>query len=127
MNGARDHLPERGTDAGESEESASVSGSTGLSALEGSELAAPTEREALQRELEEALRRKRWATGWLMTVGFGPAAVIAVLLALFVEGSRDLAIGFAFLGAAMLALRAFRLDQRIKELERALEDPMDGS
>ena len=86
-----------------------------------------TEREALRQELDEALRKKQWATGWLMTVGFGPAAIVAVLLALFVDGSRELAIGFALLGAAVLALRAYRADQRIKELERALQDPMDGS
>ena len=102
-------------------------GSRELTPVDGHFEVERTEREALRQELDEALRKKQWATGWLMTVGFGPAAIVAVLLALFVDGSRELAIGFALLGAAVLALRAYRADQRIKELERALQDPMDGS
>ncbi|MDH3271091.1 MAG: hypothetical protein OEN56_07155 [Gemmatimonadota bacterium] len=89
--------------------------------------ASPTEREILHDELAEARRQKSWATTWLMVVGFGPAAIIAVLLALVVEGSRELAIAFALLGAAVLGLRAYRAERRIQELERELEDPMDGS
>lgn len=86
-----------------------------------------TERDALREELDEALRRQSWATGWLITLGFGPATLLAILLALLVDGNRELAMGFALLGTAVMGARAFRANRRVKEIERALEDPMDGS
>jgi hypothetical protein len=86
-----------------------------------------TEREALQQELDEAVRRRSRATGWLITLGFGPATLLAVLLALFVEGSRDLAVGFAMLGTAVMGVRAYRATRKVEEIEQAMRDPMDGS
>jgi Flp pilus assembly protein TadB len=86
-----------------------------------------TERDALQEELDEAVRSQSRATGWLITLGFGPATLLAILLALLVDGSRELAIGFALLGTAVMGVRAYRASRRVKEIRRALEDPMDGS
>ena len=86
-----------------------------------------SERQIVRDELDEAIRQQSRATGWLITLGFGPAALVAVLLALFIEGSRDLAIAFAALGTSVMGLRAWRASRRVRELERALEDPMDGS
>jgi len=97
------------------------------SAVEEFEQARLSERQLLREERERAIAEKRKASTWLLLVGFGPAALIAVALALLVEGSRDLAWGFVALGAAMLALKIYRADRRIKDIERQLEDPMDGS
>ena len=82
---------------------------------------------ALSAELVEATARRDRAVGWLMLVGFGPAALVAVLMAFFLEGSRELAIGFAALGAAVMALRAWRAHREVQTLEKELADPMDGS
>lgn len=97
-----------------------------LNRIEGAPLEC-TEREALQRELDDALRAKKWTTGWLLTVGFGPAAGAAVMLAWFVEESRGLALGFAAMGSLVLGLRLLRMNRRIRQIEQALDDPMDGS
>ena len=99
---------------------------------EGSEIDAfeadqPSGREVLEEEHARAVARRRNAITWLTVVGVGPAALIAVLLALFVEGSEALAIGLAALGMAMLAVRVWRAHQDVRDIERELADPMDGS
>ncbi len=101
--------------------------SRSLSEIEEHELTEMTTRQALQAERGAAIEKKRKATTWLVTLGFGPAAAVAVLLALFVEGSRDLAVSFGFLGALLLLLRVYREDRKIKKLEAELRDPLDGS
>jgi uncharacterized membrane protein len=58
--------------------------------------------------------------------GVGPAAVVAVGLAVL-TGSVQLAAGLFALGVAVEAVRVWRLDRVVRDLRRALEDPMDGS
>lgn len=86
-----------------------------------------TEREALQRERLEAIGARTHAIGWLVAVGVGPAAVLAVILAAFVEESLPLAILFALMGLIALVLKAYRAHQRVRDIERQLADTMDGS
>jgi len=97
------------------------------SSIDAFEANQPTGREALEEELATAVARRRNAITWLTVVGVGPAALLAVLLALFVEGSGEVAIGLAALGAAVLSLRAWRAHRDVRDIERELEDPMDGS
>lgn len=97
------------------------------SAIDAFEADQPSGREALKEEHAKALARRRDALTWLTIVGVGPGALLAVLLALFVEGSEGLAIGLAALGMAVMALRAWRAHQDVRRIERELADPMDGS
>jgi hypothetical protein len=97
------------------------------SAIEEFERTQPTERELLRDARSEAMAEKSKATAWLLAVGLPPAALVAVALALLIEGSRNLALGFVALGAATLALKIFRAHRKIKDIEKQLEDPMDGS
>lgn len=85
-----------------------------------------TARTALQRERGEALESRSWATGWLLLFGFGPAALAAIVLAIIV-GRPDLILGFAALGAGVQLYRVLQESRRIKQIERELEDPIDGS
>jgi hypothetical protein len=86
-----------------------------------------TERQLLRLRRGAALEERSKATAWLMTVGFGPAAIIAVLLVLMVDGSANLAWGMAGLGLMMLLLKIYRADRKVREIEEEMEDPMDGS
>ena len=81
----------------------------------------------LEEEHARAVARRRNAITWLTVVGVGPAALIAVLLALFVEGNGTVAVGLAALGTAVMAMRAWRAHKDVREIERELADPMDGS
>lgn len=85
-----------------------------------------TARSALVRERGEAIESRSRATGWLMLLGFGPAALVAIVLAL-VLGRPDLILGFAGLGAAVQLYRVVQEHRRVKKIERELEDPIDGS
>lgn len=86
-----------------------------------------TERQLLRLRRGVALEERSKATAWLMTVGFGPAAIIAVLLVLMVDGSANLAWAMAGLGLMMLLLKIYRADRKVREIEEEMEDPMDGS
>lgn len=97
------------------------------SALEAFEAEQLSGRETLQAEHARAVARRKNALTWLTVVGVGPAALLAVLLALFFEGSGEVAMGLAGLGAAVLAVRSWRAHQDVREIERELADPMDGS
>jgi hypothetical protein len=95
-------------------------------ALREFEAAEQSGRDVVRSELDEALARRKRNSAWLLAIGFGPATAAAIALAL-IDGSRELAIGFGVLGAGILLLRTLRDDRRVKELERELVDPMDGS
>ena len=85
-----------------------------------------TARESLRRERSEALERQSRLAGWLMLFGFGPAAVAAILLAMF-AGRPDLIWPFVGLGVGVQLYRIWKEQRRIKDIERELEDPIDGS
>ena len=85
-----------------------------------------TARELLREERFEALDSRSRATAWLLLFGFGPAALIAIVLAA-VLGRADLILPFVGLGAGVQLWRMWRESRRIKRIEQELEDPMDGS
>jgi len=86
----------------------------------------PTERENLEKELAEARSARSRSLIWTALVGVGPMAVVAVGLAAL-TGSLELAAGLFALGLAVEGLRIWRLDRTVRDLTRALDDPMDGS
>lgn len=85
-----------------------------------------TARQNLRRERGDAIEKQSWATGWLMLFGFGPATLVAIVLAL-VFGRPDLVLAFAGLGAGVQLWRIWKQRRRIKQIEKELEDPIDGS
>jgi len=97
------------------------------SAIEAFEQAQLTERELLGKARSEAVAERNKAATWLLAVGLPPAALVAIALALLIEGSRNLALGFVALGGATLVLKVFRAHRKIREIDKQLEDPMDGS
>lgn len=86
-----------------------------------------TERQLLRERRDAAIEERSKAATWLMTVGFGPAAIIAVLLVLMVDGGANLAWAMAGLGLMMLLLKIYRADRKVREIEEEMKDPMDGS
>lgn len=83
-------------------------------------------RQNLTRQRGEAIERKGRQTAWLMLFGLGPAALVAIGLA-FLLGQPDLLVPFAALGAGVQLFRIWRESRKIKELEKELADPIDGS
>ena len=83
-------------------------------------------RESLHHERGEALEKQSWDTGWLMLFGFGPATLAAIVLAL-VFGRPDLIAAFVGLGAGVQIWRIWKGRRHIREIEKELEDPIDGS
>lgn len=86
----------------------------------------PTERELLWEQLLEARDARRRPSGWASIFAVGPAAVTALVLAV-VFGSYHLAAGFLLLAVVVEVIRQWRLAKTIRDLWRALQDPMDGS
>ncbi len=97
--------------------------STALQALEEEQT---TARVALARERQEALDRQAGLAGWFMLFGVGPAALVAVIIALL-TGRPDLVWPFFGLGVGVQLWRIWKEQRRIGKLERELEDPIDGS
>ena len=85
-----------------------------------------TARQGLMQERREALDRQARMAGWFMLFGVGPAAVVAIVLAM-VTGRPDLVWPFLALGIGVQLWRIWQEQRRIKEIERELEDPIDGS
>lgn len=85
-----------------------------------------TARQNLTRQRHEALDRQSRHAGWLMLFGFGPGAVLAILLAM-VSGRPDLIWPFVGLGAGVQIWRIWKEQRRIRALEKQLLDPIDGS
>lgn len=99
----------------------------GESALDAYRRRERTGRELIERELYDAIDERGRALAWLVGLGVGPAAVVAVALAVFVEGSLPLAVVFIILGVVALLFRVYRAHQRVRDLVGQLQDPMDGS
>ena len=85
-----------------------------------------TAREGLRRARDAAIEKQRWQTGWLLLFGFGPATLVAILLAVALRRS-DLVVGFAGLGLGVQLWRIWRQRTFVQHLARELEDPIDGS
>ena len=85
-----------------------------------------TARENLTTQRQDALDRQARMAGWLMLFGVGPAAVAAILLAM-VAGRPDLIWPFVGLGVGVQLYRIWKEQRRIKQIERELADPIDGS
>jgi hypothetical protein len=83
-------------------------------------------RVSLTRERQEALDRQARMAGWFMLFGVGPAALVAIILAL-VTDRPDLVWPFFGLGIGVQIWRIWKEQRRIAKLERELEDPIDGS
>lgn len=114
-----------------SDASDGADGAVGPNRPDASEIAAyeereVTAREALRRARAEALDKQGREMGWLMLFGVGPAALVAIVLAI-VFGRPDLVVVFGGLGATVQLWRVWRDHQRIKDIERELDDPIDGS
>jgi hypothetical protein len=85
-----------------------------------------TARQGLMSERRDALDRQARMAGWFMLFGVGPAALVSILLAL-ATGRPDLIWPFFGLGVGVQLWRIWKEQRRIKEIERELEDPIDGS
>jgi hypothetical protein len=85
-----------------------------------------TARVALTQERQDALDRQARFAGWFMLFGVGPAALVAVILALLTD-RPDLVWPFFGLGIGVQIWRIWKEQRHIARLERELEDPIDGS
>lgn len=109
------------TDSPQSNESASPS--------RGAEMWSPSlikERNVLQRQLRRAKAARLRPTGRAGIFGVGPAGLAAIVLAL-VFRRPELAAAFLTLAIAVEVRRQWKLGRAIRDLVRALQDPMDGS
>jgi hypothetical protein len=86
----------------------------------------PTERELLWEQLLEAREARRRPSGSLVIFGPGPAALVALILGV---GFDNLYLAGAFLALAVTVevVRQWMLSRTVRDLWRALRDPMDGS
>lgn len=80
----------------------------------------------LMQQRGEAMERRSKAAAWFMMFGVGPAALAAITLALMV-GQPELILAFAGVGGAVQVYRIWREHQRVKDIEKELKDPIDGS
>jgi hypothetical protein len=85
-----------------------------------------TARASLTRERQDALDRQARMAGWFMLFGVGPAALVAIVLAL-VTDRPDLVWPFFGLGVGVQIRRIWKEQRQIARIERELEDPIDGS
>jgi hypothetical protein len=85
-----------------------------------------TARTSLTRERHDALARRARFGAWFVLFGVGPAALVAVLLALLTD-RPDLVWPFLGLGVGVQVWRIWKEQRRVKAIERELEDPIDGS
>lgn len=86
----------------------------------------PTERERLWEQLLEARDARRRPSGSLAIFGTGPAALVALVLGVGFD-NLYLAAAFLALAVSVEVLRQWTLSRTIRDLWRALRDPMDGS
>ena len=96
------------------------------SAMEEFENEEVSARQNLTRQRGDAVERRSKQAAWLMMFGFGPAALAAVGLATLL-GRPELILPFAGVGAGVQLFRIWREGRKIKEIEKELADPMDGS
>lgn len=85
-----------------------------------------TARVSLRKERQAALDRQALHAGWFMLFGVGPAALVAVILALLTD-RPDLVWPVFGIGIGIQLWRIWKEQRRIKRLELELEDPIDGS
>ena len=85
-----------------------------------------TARQSLTQERYEALDRQARMAGWFMLFGVGPAALAAIVLAM-VTNRPDLVWPFLGLGIGVQLWRIWKEQKRIKQIDKELEDPIDGS
>lgn len=85
-----------------------------------------TARASLTRERKEALDRKARSMAWFLIFGAGPAALVAILLAVLTD-RPDLVWPYFGLGIGVQIWRIWRDQRRIQAIELELEDPIDGS
>lgn len=96
------------------------------SALEEFESDEISARDHLTRQRGDALERRSRAATWFMMFGLGPAALLAVGLALLL-GRPELMLPFAGVGAGVQLFRIWREHRRIRKIDDELADPIDGS
>lgn len=85
-----------------------------------------TARQSLMEERRNALDRQARMAGWFMLFGVGPAAIVAIVLAML-TGRPDLVWPFLALGVGVQLWRIWQEQRRIREIDHELEDPIDGS
>ncbi|MEM7414083.1 MAG: hypothetical protein AAF389_01220 [Gemmatimonadota bacterium] len=96
------------------------------SALEEFEHEEISARTNLMQQRGDAMERRRRAATWFMMFGVGPAALAAITLALLV-GRPELILAFAGVGGVVQLFRIWREHQKVKAIEKELQDPIDGS